>query len=224
MSKLIEVKNLTKLYKNSNHEVKAIEAINLLIEKGDFLSIVGPSAAGKSTLLHCIGGILAPDKGEVLYKDKNIYKQRESHVASWRNKNIGFVFQFYYLIEELNVLENVALAGFRAKKKYSFQRAHKLLEYFELEERSNFYPSQLSGGQKQKVAIARALMNKPDLLLCDEPTGNLDQGSQEKIEILLKKINKEDKTTIILVTHNVQLAESAKQMVFIEAGRLKEVR
>ncbi|MCF7872780.1 MAG: ABC transporter ATP-binding protein [Candidatus Omnitrophica bacterium] len=224
MSKLVEVKNLTKLYKSHNHEVKAIETINLSIEKGDFLSILGPSAAGKSTLLHCIGGILVPDKGEVLYKNKNIYKQREAHVANWRNKNIGFVFQFYYLIEELNVLENIALAGFRAKKKYSFQRAHKLLEYFELKERSNFYPSQLSGGQKQKVAIARALMNKPDLLLCDEPTGNLDQGSQEKIEILLKKINEEDETTIILVTHNVQLAESAKRIMFIEAGRLKEVR
>ncbi|MCF7886800.1 MAG: ABC transporter ATP-binding protein [Candidatus Omnitrophica bacterium] len=222
MNKLVEVKNLTKLYKNHSHEVKAIEAINLSVEKGDFLSIVGPSAAGKSTLLHCIGGILAPDKGEILYKSKNIYKQREAYVANWRNKNVGFVFQFYYLIEELNVLENIALAGFRAKKKYSFQRAHKLLEYFELKERSNFYPSQLSGGQKQKVAIARALMNKPDLLLCDEPTGNLDHNSQEKIETLLKKINKEDETTVVLVTHNIKLAEVAKRVLFLEAGRLKE--
>ncbi|MCF7916824.1 MAG: ABC transporter ATP-binding protein [Candidatus Omnitrophica bacterium] len=221
MSKIIEISNLTKLYKTYNHKVKAIEAINLEVEEGDFLSIVGPSGAGKSTLLHSIGGILAPDKGKVLYKGSNIYKQRERKLANWRNKNVGFVFQFYYLIEELNILENVALAGFRIKKKYSLQRAHQLLEYFGIRERSDFYPSQLSGGQKQKVAIARALMNKPELLLCDEPTGNLDQESQAKIEILLKKINQEDQTTIILVTHNTQLAATAKDTMLIEAGRLR---
>ncbi len=221
MSNLITVNNLTKLYKTHQYQVKAIEGVSFSANKGDFISIVGPSGSGKSTLLHSIGGILAPDKGEILYKGTNIYKQRESKIANWRNSNVGFVFQFYYLIEELNVLENIALAGFKVKKKYSFQRAHKLLEYFRLRKRSGFYPSQLSGGQKQKVAIARALMNKPDLLLCDEPTGNLDQGSQEKIKVLLDKINKEDKTTIILVTHNIELAQMAKRVMFIENGKLK---
>ncbi|MCF7893736.1 MAG: ABC transporter ATP-binding protein [Candidatus Omnitrophica bacterium] len=224
MNSLMKVNNLTKLYKNCDYKVRAIEDISISVEEGDFLSIVGPSGAGKSTLLHSLGGILAPDKGQVLYRNKNIYKQKESKLASWRNKNVGFVFQFYYLIEELNVLENIVLAAFQMKRKYAFQKAYQLLEYFELTKRSNFYPSQLSGGQKQKVAIARALVNKPAIVLCDEPTGNLDQESQEKIEILLKKINEEDKTTIVLVTHNVQLAESAKRIMFIEAGRLKEVR
>ncbi|MCF7874227.1 MAG: ABC transporter ATP-binding protein, partial [Candidatus Omnitrophica bacterium] len=221
MNSLMKVNNLTKLYKNCDYKVRAIEDISISVEEGDFLSIVGPSGAGKSTLLHSLGGILAPDKGQVLYRNKNIYKQKESKLASWRNKNVGFVFQFYYLIEELNVLENIVLAAFQMKRKYAFQKAYQLLEYFELTKRSNFYPSQLSGGQKQKVAIARALVNKPAIVLCDEPTGNLDQESQEKIEILLKKINEEDKTTIVLVTHNVQLAESAKRIMFIEAGRLK---
>ncbi|MFO8053225.1 MAG: ABC transporter ATP-binding protein [Candidatus Omnitrophota bacterium] len=222
MSNLITVNNLTKLYKNYHHQVRAIEDINFKVEKGDFLSIVGPSGAGKSTLLHSLGGVLAPDKGEVLYQDKNIYRQKESKLANWRNKSVGFVFQFYYLIEELNVLENIALAAFRMKRKYAFQKAQQLLEYFELAERSNFYPSQLSGGQKQKVAIARALINKPSIVLCDEPTGNLDQESQEKIKSLLEKINKEDKTTIILVTHNIKLAEIARKIIFIETGRLRK--
>lgn len=222
MSKLVEVKNLTKSYRTYNYQVRAIEDISFRVEEGEFLSILGSSGAGKSTLLHSLGGILAPDKGKVLYKNDNIYKQKESKLANWRNKSIGFVFQFYYLIEELSVLENIALAGFRMKKKYSFQRAYQLLEYFGLEKRSFSYPSQLSGGQKQKVAIARALLNKPAIILCDEPTGNLDQESQKKIKILLDKINKEDKTTIILVTHNIKLAESARRVMLIEAGRLKE--
>ncbi|MCF7874754.1 MAG: ABC transporter ATP-binding protein [Candidatus Omnitrophica bacterium] len=222
MNKLIEVRNLTKCYQSHDYQVRAVEGINFSLKKGDFLSIVGPSGAGKSTLLHSLGGILPPDKGEVLYQNKNIYNQKENKLANWRNKTIGFVFQFYYLIEELNILENIALAGLKMKKKYSFQRAAQLLEYFGLIERKNSYPSQLSGGQKQKVAIARALLNKPSIVLCDEPTGNLDHESQERIKLLLEKINKDDKVTIILVTHNIKLAESGKQMVFIEGGRLTE--
>lgn len=221
MNKLIEVNNLTKFYRAYNFQVRAIEAISFSLAEGDFLSIVGPSGAGKSTLLHSLGGILPPDKGKVIYKGKDIYRKKESGLAFWRNKNIGFVFQFYYLIEELNVLENIVLAAGRAKKKHSFQKARQLLEYLELEDRAMFYPSQLSGGQKQRVAIARALVNEPSLLLCDEPTGNLDQEAQQKIKTLLDEINRQN-TTIILVTHNIKLAEAAKKMMFIEAGRLKE--
>lgn len=222
MNKLIEVDNLTKFYKTYNFQVKAIEDISFFLLKGDFLSIVGPSGAGKSTLLHSLGGILYPDGGKVFYKGKNIYKQKKSKLAYWRNKNIGFVFQFYYLIEELNVLENITLAAYKAKKKDSLKRAYQLLEYFELKDRAMFYPSQLSGGQKQKAAIARALINRPSILLCDEPTGNLDQQAQEKIKTLLDRINKEEKTTIVLVTHNLKLAQAAKRSIFIEAGRLKK--
>ncbi len=221
MSKLIEINNLTKLYRNYNFQVRAIEDISFSVPEAGFLSVVGPSGAGKSTLLHSLGGILSPDKGEVLYKGKNIYKQKESRLAAWRSKNIGFVFQFYYLIEELNVLENIVLAASGMKKKYSSQRAHQLLQYLGLEDRARFYPSQLSGGQKQKVAIARALINKPSIILCDEPTGNLDKQAQEKIEVLLDKINKEEKTTIVLVTHNLKLAQTAKRIMFIEGGKLK---
>lgn len=221
-SELIKVDCLAKFYRTYNFQVKAIEGISFSLPEGSFLSIVGPSGAGKSTLLHSLGGILTPDRGEVFYRGKSIYRQKESKLAAWRNKNIGFVFQFYYLIEELNVLENIALAAFRLNKKDSFQRAGQLLEYLDLEERALFYPSQLSGGQKQKVAIARALVNKPAVLLCDEPTGNLDQAAQEKIEKLLDKINREENTTIILVTHNLRLAEAAKRIIFIEGGRLSQ--
>ncbi len=222
MNKLIEAVNLTKLYRNHNFEVKAIEDISFSVPKGCFLSIVGPSGSGKSTLLHSLGGILPPDKGNVLHNNYDVYKQKEAKLAFWRNKNIGFVFQFYYLIEELSVLENIALAGFGMKKKYSFQRAYQLLEYFELKDRALFYPSQLSGGQKQRAAVARALINKPEILLCDEPTGNLDQEAQGKMKVLLEKINREENTTIILVTHNMKLAQTANRMIFIEGGRLRK--
>jgi putative ABC transport system ATP-binding protein len=219
MSKLIEVVSLKKIYLEPKSKVEALKGISFCVYPCDYLSIVGPSGAGKSTLLHLIGGLDSPTEGTVLFKGEDIYKMDEKRRAFWRNKNIGFIFQFYHLIEELNVLDNILVASFEDRKS-SFKKAQELLKYLGIEERKNFFPSQLSGGEKQKVAIARALINEPDLILCDEPTGNLDKESQEKVILLLKRLNEEKKKTIILVTHNLELAKRAKRTIFIKNGEI----
>ena len=219
MNKLIEVISLKRIYLEADTEVGALKDVSFSVYPCDYLSIVGPSGAGKSTLLHLIGGIDTPTQGTVLFKGEDIYKMNRKRRALWRNKNIGFIFQFYHLIEELNVLDNILVASFEDRK-FSFKKAQELLKYLGIKERENFFPSQLSGGEKQKVAIARALINEPDLILCDEPTGNLDKESQERVMELLRKLNEEKKKTIVLVTHNLELAERAKRMVFIKNGEI----
>ncbi|HIE36117.1 MAG TPA: ABC transporter ATP-binding protein [Candidatus Omnitrophica bacterium] len=219
MNKLIEVISLKRIYLEADTEVEALKDVSFSVYLCDYLSIVGPSGAGKSTLLHLIGGIDTPTQGTILFKGEDIYKMNRKRRALWRNKNIGFIFQFYHLIEELNVLDNILVASFEDRK-FSFKKAQELLKYLGIKERENFFPSQLSGGEKQKVAIARALINEPDLILCDEPTGNLDKESQERVMELLRKLNEEKKKTIVLVTHNLELAERAKRMVFIKNGEI----
>lgn len=221
MNDIIKAVSLSKSYRGSNFKVNALADVSFSLREGDFLAVVGPSGSGKSTLLHVLGGILLPDKGEVFYQGKSVYRQKEKQLAFWRNRNIGFVFQFYHLIEELNVWENITLAALSQNKKSALRRARQLLEYLGLENRANFYPSQLSGGQKQKAAVARALINCPSLLFCDEPTGNLDKEAQEKIKQLLIQINEKEKATVVLVTHNLELAKAAKKVIAIESGRLK---
>ena len=220
MSKLIELISATKIYKSAV-SVVALQDISLSLNVGDCYAIVGPSGAGKSTLLHIMGGLDRPTKGGVLFKGKNLYKMRDKELAAWRNRTVGFVFQFYHLIEELNVLENITIASFRQKRKSSLKRAKELLQYLGISRRMHFFPSQLSGGERQKVALARALINDPEIILCDEPTGNLDKDSQIKVVELLDKLNKEMKKAIVLVTHNLELAKQVKEVVFIEGGKLK---
>lgn len=222
MSKLLEVSNLVKTYYSGQELVQALAGIDLSVEQGDYLSIVGPSGAGKSTLLHVLSGLDSPTKGQVLFKGQDIYKMLDSELSAWRNKHIGFIFQFYHLIEELNILENVALPLSLNKKNYSLKTAQELLKYLGIADKLNFFPSQLSGGQKQRAAVARALINDSEVILCDEPTGNLDWGSQQKIILFLEKLNKEKKKTIILVTHNLELAKRANKVLFIEAGKLMQ--
>ena len=219
MEKLFEISSITKKYHNGKEEVFALKNISLSIFKKDYLAITGPSGAGKSTLLHIIGGLEPPTSGEVYFNGKNIYKMSDYSIAKWRNKNIGFVFQFYHLIEELNVLENIIIASFENKKSI-LKKAEELLKYLDLYKRKDFYPSSLSGGEKQRVAIARALINEPEVVLCDEPTGNLDKDSQERVILLLEKLNKEMNKTIVLVTHNLELASRAKRRIFLKAGKL----
>lgn len=222
MSKIIELKSVTKIYDSTNESVRALEETSFSLEAGDYISVVGPSGAGKSTLLHIIGGLDFPTTGEVFFKGRDIHKLSDKEVSGWRSNHIGFVFQFYHLIEELNVLENVILPLRLSGKKYSLKTIQELLEYLGISNKQRSFPSQLSGGQKQKVAFARALANDPEIILCDEPTGNLDVESKEKIIQLLDKLNREKNKTIVLVTHNLELAKETKKILFIKQGKVIE--
>lgn len=222
MSELFKVNSLTKEYYSGQEKIRALKGLSLSLDSGDYLAIVGPSGAGKSTLLHSLGGLDSPTRGQVFFKGKNIYKMKDKELSIWRNMHIGFVFQFYHLIEELNILENITLALDLNRRKYSLKTIEDLLKYLGIEDRKRAFPSQLSGGQRQRVAFARALVNDPEVILCDEPTGNLDKDSQEKVVALLDKLNKEKNKTVILVTHNLELAKCAKERLFIKDGEIKD--
>lgn len=215
---MLEVKNVIKKYHNGGEDIFALNNVSLTLNQGDYLSIIGPSGAGKSTLLHILGGLDRPTQGQVFFKQQSIQAMSDQILAVWRNQVVGFVFQFYHLIEELNVLENVTLPQMVIKRKSSFKKAKELLEYLEIIRFAGFYPSQLSGGQRQKVALARALVNDPQIILCDEPTGNLDLDSQTRVINFLEELNKKENKTIVLVTHNSNLAQRAKRIIKIEAG------
>jgi len=217
---LIEVASLSKAYLAAKQKFYALKEVSLSIGQGDYLALVGPSGAGKSTLLHILGGIDYPTAGTVKFNGKNIYQMKDKLLSLWRAKHIGFVFQFYHLIEELTVLENVMLAANLCGKKYALKIGLELLEYLGIEHRKEAFPSQLSGGERQKTALARALVNDPDILLCDEPTGNLDSDSQEKVIQLLRELNLRKGKTIVLVTHNQELAKSANRTLFLRDGRV----
>lgn len=201
--------------------VWALKDVSLALKGGDYVAIVGPSGAGKSTLLHILGGLDAPTEGMVTFKGKNIYKQSDKGLSLWRARHIGFVFQFYHLIEELNAFENIVLPLVLLRRKCSLKTIDELIQYLGIAKRKRSYPSQLSGGERQKVALARALVNDPELILCDEPTGNLDSDSQEKVVQLLDDCNKKKGKTVIIVTHNMELAKRADTMLFIDNGVLK---
>ncbi len=223
MSKLIEIKSLSKVYQSGKDRILALDKVNLTVEKNTYLSIVGPSGAGKSTLLHILGGLEPPTQGEVFFEGINIYRMKERQLSLWRREKVGFVFQFYHLIEELTVAENLFLPLLLNKKreiKFAFKRIQDLLQYLEIEEKVNAFPSELSGGEKQRVAIARALVAEPEVLLCDEPTGNLDSSSAERVKFLLKRLHQEKNKTIILVTHNIELAKEAEKIIYIREGRI----
>ncbi len=221
MSELIEARGVNRAYQSGHESIWALKKATLSISAGDFLAVVGPSGAGKSTLLHLLGGLDSPTEGEVLFKGKNINRQSDKNLSLWRAQHVGFVFQFYHLIEELTAMENVLLASRIVRRKFSLNNIRELIQYLGIEHRIHSYPSQLSGGERQKVALARALANDPELILCDEPTGNLDRDSQDKVTQLLEGLNRDKEKTIVLVTHNLDLAKKAKRILFIEDGFLK---
>lgn len=223
MNKFIEVRNLSKVYQSGKDKVVALDKINLTIKAKEYLAIVGPSGAGKSTLLHILGGLELPTQGEVIFKDKNIYRMKDSHLCRWRNKTVGFVFQFYHLLEELTVEENIVLPYllFHRDRKTALKKVQTLLKYLDIEDKRYCLPGELSGGQKQKVAIARALINRPQLILCDEPTGNLDEDSARKVIGLLERLNREQGKTIVIVTHNLDIAKQTKRVLYIKGGKIK---
>ena len=221
MSNLCEVHGVTKVFRNGSQKVTVLSNVSFSVAGGEYVSIVGPSGAGKSTLLHVMGGLEPPTQGKMRYQRRDIYRMAEGERSGWRNKTVGFVFQFYHLIEELRVEENVVLPCVGRKRKSSLKKARELLQYLGIEERMHFFPFQLSGGQRQKVAFARALINDPEILLCDEPTGNLDKESQLKIIALLERLNTQLGKTVIVVTHNRELAQAATRMLRIEGGKVQ---
>jgi len=219
---MIEAKGLRKIYKNDAKELEVLKGIDLKIKESEVVAVLGPSGAGKSTLLHILGGLDTPTSGEVFVNGIDIYALGDMQRAGVRNKKIGFVFQFYHLLPEFDALENVLLPliikgeGAQGRR----ERGVELLKSVGLEERMNHRPGQLSGGEQQRVAIARALINEPELLLCDEPTGNLDSATGGKIIELLWELNKSRKMTLIIVTHDAQIAKDAKRVLHIRDGRI----
>ena len=217
---LIEVKNLNKIYGSGEAEVKALKNINLNIEQGEFVAIVGQSGSGKSTLLHLIGGVDIPSSGEVIIDGKNIYKLKEKELSILRRRNLGFIFQFFNLIPVLTAQENIEMPVLLDNEKIDKKYMNELLRILGLEERKNNYPSQLSGGQQQRVSIGRALANKPSIILADEPTGNLDSKNSKEVLELLKYCAKKYNQTLILITHDINIAKSADRVITIEDGEI----
>lgn len=217
---LIEVKNLNKIYGSGEAEVKALKNINLNIEQGEFVAIVGQSGSGKSTLLHLIGGVDIPSSGEVIIDGKNIYKLKEKELSILRRRKLGFIFQFFNLIPVLTAQENIEMPVLLDNEKIDKKYMNELLRILGLEERKNNYPSQLSGGQHQRVSIGRALANKPSIILADEPTGNLDSKNSKEVLELLKYCAKKYNQTLILITHDINIAKSADRVITIEDGEI----
>ena len=217
---LIEVKNLNKIYGSGEAEVKALKNINLNIEQGEFVAIVGQSGSGKSTLLHLIGGVDIPSSGEVIIDGKSIYKLKEKELSILRRRKLGFVFQFFNLIPVLTAEENIEMPVLLDNEKIDKKYMNELLRILGLEERKNNYPSQLSGGQQQRVSIGRALANKPSIILADEPTGNLDSKNSKEVLELLKYCAKKYNQTLILITHDINIAKSADRVITIEDGEI----
>ena len=217
---LIEVKSLNKIYGSGEAEVKALKNINLNIEQGEFVAIVGQSGSGKSTLLHLIGGVDIPSSGEVIIDGKNIYKLKEKELSILRRRKLGFIFQFFNLIPVLTAQENIEMPVLLDNEKIDKKYMNELLRILGLEERKNNYPSQLSGGQQQRVSIGRALANKPSIILADEPTGNLDSKNSKEVLELLKYCAKKYNQTLILITHDINIAKSADRVITIEDGEI----
>lgn len=221
---MLKTENLYKIYKDGKINLEVLKGINLEVGKGEVLCIIGPSGAGKSTLLHLLGGLDRPSRGRVYFEGVDLYRTSESQRVKIRNKRIGFVFQFYHLLPEFSALENVALPALIDKAGYSQARkkAIGLLELVGLGERISHKPAQLSGGEQQRVAIARTLINSPDVIFCDEPTGNLDSERGSQITQLLRNLNREQGKTLVIVSHDERIASIANRIVHIRDGRLVE--
>ena len=218
---VIQVKNLYKIFRIGNTKVRALNGVDMTIYKGEFCAIVGTSGSGKSTLLNLIGGLDNPTKGEIFVKNREIGSLSRKELTIFRRRNIGFVFQNYSLMPVLNVYDNVALpVTFDRGKHINREYIEELLRELGIWEKRGKYPNELSGGQQQRVAIARALVNKPHMLLCDEPTGNLDSATTIEVMGLLKASSRKYKQTILMVTHNEAIAQTCDRVIRIEDGRI----
>ena len=217
---ILKVENLTKIYGKNSTEVKALDNVSFSVNKGEFLAIVGASGSGKSTLLHLLGGVDKPTSGKVFIEGQDIYSFNEDKLAIFRRRQIGLIYQFYNLIPILNVTENITLPLDLDNRAADQDELTNLIKLLGLEKRTNHLPNELSGGQQQRVSIGRALITHPAIILADEPTGNLDSKSSEEIMNLLKKSNKELKQTIIMITHNMELAKCDDRIIEIEDGKI----
>ena len=217
---ILRVENLTKTYGKGESEVKAVDNVSFSVEKGEFVAIVGSSGSGKSTLLHLLGGVDRPTSGKVFVDGKDIYTLNDDNLAIFRRRQVGIIYQFYNLIPILNVEENITLPCALDGNKVDEKRLNDLLTSLGLQNRKKYLPNQLSGGQQQRVSIGRALINNPAIILADEPTGNLDSKSSEEIVELLKMTNKKYKQTIIMITHNLEIANEADRILTIEDGKI----
>ncbi len=220
--KILKVENLKKVYGKGENEVIALNNVSFEVEEGEFISIIGPSGSGKSTLLHLLAGLENPSSGSVYFYKENIYNLSKKQRAILRREKIGVVYQFYNLLPNLNVEENISLPLELDKKKIEKQKIEEIIKFLNLDNRKKHLPNELSGGQQQKVAIGRALIINPTIILADEPTGNLDTKSSKEIIELLKQANKEYKQTIIMITHNLEIAKIADRVIQIEDGKIVE--
>ncbi len=217
---ILKVENLCKTYGKGETLVKALDNVSFSVEKGEFVAIVGSSGSGKSTLLHILGGVDRPTSGKVYVDGEDVYKLNETNLAIFRRRQVGLIYQFYNLIPILNVKENMTLPILLDSKKVDEKYLDELIEILGLTNRVNHLPNELSGGQQQRVSIGRALMNRPTLLLADEPTGNLDSKASKEIIELLKLSNKKYKQTIIMITHDHDLALNASRIITLEDGKI----
>ncbi|CEK33392.1 ABC transporter ATP-binding protein [Paraclostridium sordellii] len=222
--KILETINLTKTYGQNETSVNALNDANIEVEAGEFVSIIGPSGSGKSTMLHLMGGLERPTSGTVKIEGKDIYKLSESRLAQYRRQKIGFIFQQYNLIPVLNVRENIEMPIMLDKANIDKDYIDDIIEFLGLTSRQNHLPNQLSGGQQQRVAIARALAAKPAIVLADEPTGNLDTKTTDEVMKLLKKSIKKYNQTLIMITHNENIAKNADRIISIVDGNIKEIK
>ena len=219
---ILKVDNLTKIYGKDSTEVVALDHISFSVEKGEFVAIVGASGSGKSTLLHLIGGVDRPTSGKVFIDGKDIFNFNDDKLAIFRRRQVGLIYQFYNLIPILNVEENITLPLSLDNREVDKKKLNDLLTLLGLQNRRNHLPNELSGGQQQRTSIGRALITNPTIILADEPTGNLDSKSSDEIVALLKKSNKEFNQTIIMITHNMEIAKLADRIIKIEDGKIVE--
>ena len=219
---ILRVENLSKVYGTKENKVVALDNVSFSVNKGEFVAIVGHSGSGKSTLLHLIGGVERPTKGKVIIEGNDIYTLNDDNLAIFRRRQVGLIYQFYNLIPILNVEENIVLPLELDGKKVDKDELNELLDTLGLTNRRTHLPNELSGGQQQRTSIGRAIITHPAIILADEPTGNLDSKASEEIMELLKLSNKKYKQTIIMITHNLELAAQADRVITIEDGHIKE--
>lgn len=218
---LLRVEHLSKIYGQGQNQVKALDDVSLSVSKGEFIAIVGASGSGKSTLLHLIGGVDRPTSGKVYINDTDIFSMNDDELAIFRRRQVGIIYQFYNLIPILNVQENIEIPLELDGRKADKKEMDEMLERLGLTHRRTHLPNELSGGQQQRTSIGRALITRPSLVLADEPTGNLDTKSSGEIMNLLKRSNHELDQTIIMITHNMELAKAADRIIMIEDGKIK---
>lgn len=217
---ILKVENLNKTYGKGENKVEALRGVNMSINKGEFVAIVGASGSGKSTLLHLLGGLDRPTNGKVIIDGESIYDYKEERLAIFRRRKIGFVFQFFNLIPVLDVEENIALPALLDNDKIDKTYLEEIINLLGLENRKTHLPSELSGGQQQRVSIGRALLNKPSIILADEPTGNLDSKNSKEVIELLKLSAKKYNQTLLLITHDINLAAMADRIITIQDGEI----